>query len=927
MSSNEYDVLDTAGVVHRVGSGETWANKLIDLGNGKDIKVRATGTNWVVRDVGVTGTWHHTTHEYLFGFSDDSGNSSLVENVYIGEGDPAAASNERGGCVYMVPDHSGRVTFRNVNFNIEGALGVYGHEPGQSGGGGGTLHFENCYTNDCHHTGLRFSNNGCTVDDTVIHKSGDRTAERGFWIYEGTNGPGNTAELNNVDIITNGERQDIATNGDPTIVLNSVRSDAGYPGTDPNPTHYVPDTCPTDAVTAASGDTSSTSYEEIEANGQTMYTTDFSGNTIENLLIDCTTNNDIRLIADGADPTIRNIGFKGLFYGSQFAIQIGGSNGATGHVEIDHIYLGDGCAQSNSDHPHGPGGVFYHSVASADSVALKNICVRGFSNNAFYMENHASYGPVTWENCLTANCGVSHYRGDHPDDEIHNCVGYNDSGTRWGTASGGERFGRMIWTRGSGGIEAYDVNLDGGARSGDDFVANSGTSITVHSGETVGNASGDVTFASGVGSSPSHTAPDTTPMSAGAAASGGDSTAYTGPEFTLSAENSLAPGSPSTVSAGITNTHDTDELFFESELRVQTLGIMGSDSGWVDPQTTHNHSVTLDHESFPDNGVYHWRYTVTYGGDQGEDIRHGALVVENATSETTGTFAVNDGTGERALEPEGYDRIVVNHGDGTGEHVFWEINHMIDETVIPLLDFQQSDLSGWSGTTSGYEVNRNIGFYGPRTITASGDGFAEMGTYPGDIADRLPQRGDTFRYYWYTDSGSNVSGSHAPSMFFFWADTSFANAVPNLDADTFHMGVNDGTGYEKRAEVNMDVTQVEAGAWYYTEITSYPGIDDVTGQAFRMDETGDVPICPKATMVVPEGLGDGWALANNDSVGTLHSGLVAVIEDSGEDTDEVELASGESASGTLSWPADAAGTYEAIVTSDDDTRTTEFEVN
>ncbi|SDK94888.1 hypothetical protein [Natronorubrum texcoconense] len=250
-SSDEYETITARGQVIRIGSGETWENKLIDLGNGNSINIVAQGTDWTIRNIGITGTFHHNTHDYLFSLADTGGNTSTLENVYAGEGNPRASSNERGGVVWVAPDHSGRLEVTNVNFSIAGALGIYGSAPGSnSNGRGGEIHLRNCYGNDCHHTAFRIPDNGSSVRNCVSYKSGNRTASRSAWVWEGRFG--GSATFEDCHFITNGRGVGLATNGNPNLSLSNLRTDDGS-GDAGNPQHFVPEGCPESAEEAASG--------------------------------------------------------------------------------------------------------------------------------------------------------------------------------------------------------------------------------------------------------------------------------------------------------------------------------------------------------------------------------------------------------------------------------------------------------------------------------------------------------------------------------------------------------------------------------------------------------------------------------------------------------------------------------------------------
>ncbi|WP_436346746.1 hypothetical protein [Natronorubrum sp. FCH18a] len=250
-AGSDYETISARGQTIRIGSGETWENKLIDLGNGNRINIVATGTNWTIRNIGITGTWHHSTHDYIFSLADTGGNTSTLENVYAGEGDPRASSNERGGVVWVSPDHSGRLEVTDVNFSIAGALGIYGSAPGSnSNGSGGEIHLRNCYGNDCHHTAFRIPDNGSSVRNCVSYKSGSRTAARSAWVWEGNFG--GSATFEDCHFITNGAGAGLVTNGNPNLSLSNLRTDDGT-GDARNPEHFIPESCPESAEEAAAG--------------------------------------------------------------------------------------------------------------------------------------------------------------------------------------------------------------------------------------------------------------------------------------------------------------------------------------------------------------------------------------------------------------------------------------------------------------------------------------------------------------------------------------------------------------------------------------------------------------------------------------------------------------------------------------------------
>ncbi|WP_254764799.1 right-handed parallel beta-helix repeat-containing protein [Natrinema marinum] len=258
-AAGDYDVIEARGQTIRVSSGQTWENKLIDLGNGGTITIIAKGTNWTIRNIGFRGTLGATgtapNSGTVFGIADTGGNTSTLENIYWGRGDPDRPSNERPLLMWVDPDHSGRLEVRNVNFGHAGCNGIYGSAPAYNGNGG-SIHIDSCYTYDTHHTGLRIGDNGCTISNSVVYKSGTRAASRGIWVWAGDYGGGATIE--NTHVITNGTGGGVVTHNGPSVSMDQVHTDDGS-GTHGSPEHFVPDGVPTSPEAAASAGSTSDS--------------------------------------------------------------------------------------------------------------------------------------------------------------------------------------------------------------------------------------------------------------------------------------------------------------------------------------------------------------------------------------------------------------------------------------------------------------------------------------------------------------------------------------------------------------------------------------------------------------------------------------------------------------------------------------------
>ena len=262
-------------------------------------------------------------------------------------------------------------------------------------------------------------------------------------------------------------------------------------------------------------------YEVIEARGQTIRVG--RGDTFENKLIDFTTGESFLLYVEGANSVIRNIGFKGLYRGASFIISI---KAGRGDILFENIYLGDGATKEGADFVHGPGAVFMHRGSKAD-LTFRHCNVQGFPNNGFYCSNTPYGGSVRFESCFGKNNGVTTFRCGSDDDEIVNCVAYNDT-TDYGRGYGGyvETNGRPVWVWNGGTVTIRDSHFADGPYPYALVAGANGSpgSVDFQSGGyrgTIQRASGStVSIGSDVSRTPDLSVPDGVPTSPEEAASG-----------------------------------------------------------------------------------------------------------------------------------------------------------------------------------------------------------------------------------------------------------------------------------------------------------------------------------------------------------------------------------------------------------------------
>ncbi|PSP55925.1 hypothetical protein BRC82_03360 [Halobacteriales archaeon QS_1_67_19] len=254
--------------VIRVGSGETFENKLIDItASGAHIKVLTEGTGWTIRNIGVKGANDDTSDTYgCFYLRAEEGGEGLFENVYLGDGGGArtyhAAVSGYG--------NAGHVTVRNVNVQKWGADGMYLSQPGVDANlpeQGGTFTVENCFAKNNNIENIRIGTPGSVIRNCTVHVEGRHAVNanesgqknpRGIWLKEQ---PGLTVE--DCDVKINGADAIFASAGGEGVVKNSrIDGSIGGPVETQNvsgdPDLTPPEGVPMTAEAAAKGEIGST---------------------------------------------------------------------------------------------------------------------------------------------------------------------------------------------------------------------------------------------------------------------------------------------------------------------------------------------------------------------------------------------------------------------------------------------------------------------------------------------------------------------------------------------------------------------------------------------------------------------------------------------------------------------------------------------
>ncbi|WP_247728446.1 hypothetical protein [Halovivax limisalsi] len=295
-TNDGYETIVVGAGDHRlltVGAGETLENVLVDVtadGASATIDAHASGTR--IRNVGFRGRMDDPPTG-IIGVSETGGGTSVVENVYLGDG--AGRGHRNGLGVWVSPAHSGHLLIDRVNVQEMGDNSFYCSASGDRG----TVALRNCYSANSWVAHYRLARG--SVDNCVALNDERRDDGRGIWAWS----PG-AVEVTDCDLATNGRHYAIVAgaNGHASrVTVSDTRMDADFHGGvrrtsgssvtfedgvggDPNG-HRIPDGCPTSAEAAASGastdrrpdsgDASSRSERTLELAGQFRYRIEVDG--------------------------------------------------------------------------------------------------------------------------------------------------------------------------------------------------------------------------------------------------------------------------------------------------------------------------------------------------------------------------------------------------------------------------------------------------------------------------------------------------------------------------------------------------------------------------------------------------------------------------------------------------------------------------
>ena len=289
-AENDYETVTVSSgetARFRVGSGETLENLLIDVtASGADAQIVASGTDWTVRNVGfrgrvdVDGEVREWARLWVSG-------TGTIERLYLGDGSVGGVRST-GGATRI--SHSGHVDFIACHFAEWPDNAFYASHSAEPTGGGGTVHFQDCYFRDNNVSHLRIAADGDRATGCVVHNTGNvpelhtgAVDSKGVFTYYGD--PGQTVHIRDCQIdVTSGNtnggaaafRSDSAWSSSGGTATTIAVEDTEYrgeaigeyvdlrSGNGNDPRIEIPEDVPVSAEDAASGPDDEEEEEEKE---------------------------------------------------------------------------------------------------------------------------------------------------------------------------------------------------------------------------------------------------------------------------------------------------------------------------------------------------------------------------------------------------------------------------------------------------------------------------------------------------------------------------------------------------------------------------------------------------------------------------------------------------------------------------------------
>jgi len=166
-----YDIWTVSGTeVYDLSDGEVLENVLVDqTADGASLTIRSQNkSGWEVRNVGFLGTGNNNRYPYQFQVSTPSGDTGLIENVWLNGKDNSGGAGTKMGGVFIRGAHGGHIDIRHTYIEGFGNNAVYGSNcHTDNGGNGGTVTIENAFHRDNTISQFRLGTDGSVVRNSV----------------------------------------------------------------------------------------------------------------------------------------------------------------------------------------------------------------------------------------------------------------------------------------------------------------------------------------------------------------------------------------------------------------------------------------------------------------------------------------------------------------------------------------------------------------------------------------------------------------------------------------------------------------------------------------------------------------------------------------------------------------------------------------
>jgi len=163
-AKSDYDVVKASGQTIRVGQGDTYENKLIDLTTGGDFLIYVTGGDCTIRNIGFKGLYRGGG--FQISIKATSG-TVTVENVYLGDGATKAGADfvHGPGAVFYHKDANCDMRFNRVHVQGYTNNAFYCSNTAT----GGSVHFKNCFGKNNGVTTFRCASGDDVIENCVAY--------------------------------------------------------------------------------------------------------------------------------------------------------------------------------------------------------------------------------------------------------------------------------------------------------------------------------------------------------------------------------------------------------------------------------------------------------------------------------------------------------------------------------------------------------------------------------------------------------------------------------------------------------------------------------------------------------------------------------------------------------------------------------------